>query len=106
LAQFHVFRNPAGDPTIPFVVQIQSSCLEKAHDRVGLALVGCGPRGPAEHPETPHMLIEGVPVYLNPLNTATLPADRLGKPICMLPEPEQDKINAAIDEMLGRARRS
>jgi len=42
-------------------------------------------------------------VYANPLDIVTVPASRLGAPIEILPEADQDRILQAVDEMLSRA---
>jgi len=103
VAQFSVFRSPGRNAAIPFVVQVQSNRLAQSLGRVMVPLVLCGPGSPKDHALTPHMTVRDDLVYANPLDIVTVPASRLGAPIEILQEADQDRILRAVDEMLSRA---
>lgn len=103
MAQFSVFRNPGRNAAVPFVVQIQSGRLARSLGRVVVPLVLHGADGPSDHPLTPCMTVQGRLVHANPLDVATVPARRLGDPIEILTEADQDRVMRAMDEMLSRA---
>ena len=101
--QFTVYRNPGRSPLIPFVLQIQSSRLNRAAARVVMPLVRCDAAAPPDHPLTPHLRVLGEAVYANPMDPATVAATLLKQGLAILPEPDQDRIIRAIDEMISRA---
>jgi toxin CcdB len=103
MPQFAIYRNPGRDRDIPFVVQIQSSRLERSLGRVVMPLVRRSGTTPPDHPLTPHLHVEGEAVFANPFNLATVSATRLGKTLNVLTEPEQDAIIRALDELVSRA---
>jgi toxin CcdB len=98
-----MFRNPGRSPAIPFLIQVQSNRLEPSLGRVMVPMVICTASNPQDHPLTPHMTVQGSLVYANPLDLATVPANRLGDPVGTLAEADQDRIIRALDEMPSRA---
>lgn len=103
MPQFGIYRNPGRNREILFVVQIQSTRLDRSVGRVVLPLVQRGSGAPPDHPLTPHLTVRGRDVYANPLDMATIPTARLGEVLETLPERMQDQIVRAIDEMISRA---
>jgi len=103
MPQFGVYPSPSGNPDIAFVVQVQSSRLERSRGRVVIPLVRCSGVAPPDHPMTPRLLVCGVSVYANPLDLATIPATRLKTLLEVLPDSDQDRIMRAIDEVISRA---
>ncbi len=103
MSQFTVYRNPGRNLTIPFVVQVQSSRIDRVPGRVVIPLVRRGNDAPPEGSLTPYLDVLGEAVYANPLDLATFLAHRLQSIGAVLPEPDQDRIMKSIDEMLSRA---
>lgn len=103
MPQFAVYRNPGRIEDILFVVQVQSTRLERTLGRVVLPLVRCGRGAPPDHALTPHINVQGQTVYANPLELATVPSARLGRMLEVLSEAAQDRVVQAIDEMISRA---
>ncbi|GBQ28792.1 CcdB cytotoxin-like protein [Gluconacetobacter azotocaptans] len=103
MPQFAIYRNPGQNRNIPFVMQIQSSRLERSVGRVVMPLVRRSGTSPPDHPLTPHLEIEGENVFANPFDLATVPAARLGAAVGILPERDQDMIIRALDELVSRA---
>jgi toxin CcdB len=103
VGQFAVYRNPGHSEEIPFVVQIQSARLNSGNTRVVMALVRRGTRSPPDHPLTPHLTVQGQPVYADPLNVTTLRTALLKNALEVLPDAAQDRVFQAIDEMISRA---
>ncbi|MBB2206661.1 CcdB family protein [Gluconacetobacter takamatsuzukensis] len=103
MPQFAIYRNPGRNRDIPFVVQIQSSRLERSVGRVVMPLVRRSGSAPPNHPLTPHLHVKGEEVFANPLDLATVPAAQLGSAAGVLPERDQDAIIRALDEMVSRA---
>jgi toxin CcdB len=103
MPQFAIYRNPGRNRDIPFVVQIQSNRLERSLGRVVMPLVRRTGTAPPDHPLTPHIQVEGEAVFANPFDLATIPAQRLGKALSILDEPEQDAVIRALDELASRA---
>lgn len=103
MPQFAVYKSPGRTEDILFVVQIQSTRLERRLGRVVLPLVRCSYRAPSDHALTPHIIVQGQIVYANPLELATVPSARLGRMLEVLTELAQDRIIRAIDEMISRA---
>jgi len=84
-------------------VLIQSSRLAEASSRLVMALTSRRGRAPPDHPLTPHMMVQGQPVYANPFNVATVPSVMLTTPLEVLADADQDKIIQALDELVSRA---
>ena len=103
MPQFAVYRNPGKNRDMPFVVQIQSSRLDRGVGRVVMPLIRRMANTPPDHPLTPYLCVQGEDVFANPFDLATIPASRLGKAFCVLPEREQDAIIRALDELVSRA---
>ncbi|AQT05760.1 CcdB family protein [Acetobacter persici] len=103
MPQFAIYRNPGRNRDIPFVVQIQSSRLERSVGRVVIPLVRRSGSTPPDHPLTPHLHVEGEDVFANPFDLATVPAARLGIVVGILDEHDQDKIIRALDELVSKA---
>lgn len=103
MPQFAVYRNPGRNADILFVVQIQSSRLERSAGRLVMPLVRRSGAAPPDHPLTPHLRVAARDVFADPFDLATVPASRLGEALCVLPEHDQDRIARALDEMFSRA---
>jgi toxin CcdB len=103
MPQFAVYKSPLRDPSIAFVLQIQTSRFDRISTRVVMALMHRGATPPSDHSLTPHLTILGIPVYPDPLNIATIPSSRLSVPLAILPEADQARIITAIDELISRA---
>jgi toxin CcdB len=103
MPQFAVYKNPRRGIDTPFVVQQQSNRLEKAIGRVVMPLIRRGDRAPRDHPLTPHFVIQTQAVYADPLNLATVRADRLKIVRELLSDRDQDRVIRAIDEMISRS---
>jgi len=101
--QFAVFRNSGRNEDILFVVQLQSTRLERSVGRVVMPLVRRSSAAPPDHPLTPHLAVQGSIVYANPLNIATVAVTRLKDVLEVLSDGDQDRIIRAIDEMVSRA---
>lgn len=102
MTQFAVFRNPGRGRDIAYLVQIQTTRLDRARDRVVMALATVGPGAPSDHALSPHFIVQGQTVYADPLNIATLPRRILGPELEVLGDAAQDRIIRAIDEMISR----
>jgi toxin CcdB len=102
MPQFAVYRNPGRVEDIPYLLQVQTSRLDRSRSRVLLALVRAGHGAPPDHALTPHLQVNGQAVFVNPLNMATITAARLGEPVAVLGEHDQDRVIRAIDEMISR----
>lgn len=103
MPQFAVYKSPGRIESILFVVQVQSTRLDRRLGRVVLPLVRCGPGAPPDHALTPYVKVRGQTVYANPLELATVPRARLGTMLEVLSEAAQDRVVQAIDEMISRA---
>ena len=103
MPQFAVYSNPGRNRAIPFVVQIQSGRLESSFGRVVIPFVICTSAAPPDHPLTPRLMVEGQEVFANPFDIATIPVGRLGPPMFVLAERDQDKISRALDDLVSRA---
>ncbi|HEY4174639.1 MAG TPA: CcdB family protein [Rhodopila sp.] len=103
MTQFAVHRYRGRSEDIVFLVQLQSTRLERVAGRVVIPLLRVGYRAPPDHPLTPYLTLQGVTVYADPLDIATAPVQRLGEVLQILPESDQDRIIRAVDEMLSRA---
>jgi toxin CcdB len=101
--QFAVYKNPGREESVPFVLQIQSTRLDRSKTRVVMALVHPGFGSPPDHPLTPRITVQGQSVYADPLNIATVPVRRLTALLEVLPDADKDRIIRAIDEMISRA---
>lgn len=103
MPQFAVFPSPRRDPSVAYVVQVQTTRFDRSRGRVVIALFHRGANAPADHGLTPHLTVLGTPVYADPFDLATIPLARLSAPLAILPEADQGRIITAIDEMLSRA---
>lgn len=103
MPQFAVYKSPGRTEDILFLVQVQSTRLDRRLGRVVLPLVYCRRGSPPDHALTPHIKVQGQVVYANPLELATVPSARLGRVLEILVEAYQDRIVQAIVEMISRA---
>jgi len=103
VTQFAFHLNPGRDSQIPFVLQVQSSRLERMVGRVVIPLISVCPKSPPDFALTPRLTLMGILVYANPLAMATISRALLREAVGMLSEPDQDRIVRAIDEMISRA---
>ncbi|MCP1213959.1 CcdB family protein [Acetobacter okinawensis] len=103
MPQFAIYRNLGRNRDIPFVIQIQSTRLERSVGRVVMPLVRRSVSAPPDHTLTPHLHVEGEDVFANPFDLATVPAARLGTVVGILAERDQDMIIRALDELVSRA---
>ncbi|MDE2516764.1 MAG: CcdB family protein [Rhodospirillales bacterium] len=103
MAQFAVFRNPGRNPDILFVVQRQSTRLERAVGRLVMPLLRRTATSPIDHPLTPHLHVAGHDAVADPFDLATVAAHRLGDALCIRAEPAQDRVARALDELVSRA---
>ena len=85
------------------MVQIQSGRLDWTRGRVMVALRRCYRGGPEDGHLTPRFSIRDELVFADPLNLATIPRAKLGDVVEILPEPAQDRVIRAMDEMISRA---
>ena len=103
MPQFGIFAYPGRNSTIPFVVQIQSSRLASVPGRVVMALPLQSASRVRHGHLTPYLTVLGRAVYANSFDLSTIPARRLGTALLILPEPDQDLVARALDEMVSRA---
>ncbi len=103
MPQFTVYKNPGRNEDIPFVVQGQSTRLDQSVGRLIVPLVRVGHSALRDHALTPHLVVMQQVVFADVLNMATLFKARLGEPLLLLDESDQDRIIQAIDEMICRA---
>lgn len=104
MAQFDVYANPGRltRQTMPFLVDIQSNFYRSQPRRLVIPLIRKTlllTRDAMIHKE---FEIEDIAVLLNPLDMATVPLDRLGRPVASLRN-RADDIIAAIDWVISRA---
>ena len=105
MAQFDVFRNPGRQrEAVPFVVVLQSARLDRAGTRFVAPLVRSEAARVVEHYLAPRFVVEGVELVLDVFNLATLPADRLGRPVGSLAdEASRARLIRALDELVSQA---
>jgi toxin CcdB len=103
MPQFGIYKHPGRDPNALFVVQIQSSRLERSAGRAVIPLIRRSSNTAPDHPLTPHLHIAGEDVIADPFDLATIPVAKLGPMIDILPERDQDAIIRALDELTSRA---
>ena len=103
MPQFAVYRNLGRNKDVPFVVQVQSTRLDRSVGRVVVPLPRVGQNGVKDHALTPHLVVLDQVVFADGPNMATLPSARLRRSLLVLDESEQDRVAQAIDEMTGRA---
>jgi toxin CcdB len=104
LPQFDVFRSPGRRESIPYVVSVQATRLERAASRLVLPLVEPAALGLEEHWLTPRVTVAGRQFLANPFDIATLPLARLGAPVASLADEESAaRLLRAIDEFISRA---
>jgi toxin CcdB len=104
MAQFDVHRNRGqNQDSIPFVVIVQSSVFDDYKRRVVVPLVKKSHVDKISHPRfNPTFVVKNIPVVLHPLETVSVPKDKLGKPVDSLAD-EGDRIINALDELITRA---
>ena len=103
MPQFAVYKSPGRTEDILFVVQVQSTRLDRRLGRVVMPLVRHSYGVPTDHALTPHFMVQGQIVYANPLELATVPVARLGRILEILTEMAQSRVIQAIDEMISQA---
>lgn len=103
MPQFGIYKHPGRDPNALFVVQIQSTRLERSAGRVVMPLIRRSSNTAPNHPLTPHLHIAGEDVIADPFDLAAIPVTKLGKMIDILSERDQDTIIRALDELTSRA---
>ncbi|NVN11407.1 CcdB family protein [Nguyenibacter vanlangensis] len=72
MAQFTIYRNPGRNRDIPFVVQIQSTRMDRSVGRVVMPLVRRSGGAPPDHPLTPHLHVGGEDIFANPFDEGPL----------------------------------
>ncbi len=102
MPQFDIFPNPGRNREIVFLLQIQTTRLDSARDRVVIPLLRKGLNAPPDHGLTPHFIVLDQPVYADPLNLVTIQRSRLGQALATLQEADQGRIITAIDELIAR----
>ena len=103
MPQSAVYRNPGRNEDVPFVVQVQSTRLDRSVGRVIVPLPRVGQNGVKNHALTPHLVVLDQALFADVLNMATLPSARLRHSLLVLNESDQDRVVQAIDEMISRA---
>ena len=103
MPQFAVYRNPGRNEDVPFVVQVQSTRLDRSVGRVVVPLPRVGQNSVRDHALTPRLMVLDQAVFADVLNIATLPSARLRRSLLVLDESDQDRVIQAIDEMISRA---
>ena len=103
MPRFAVYRNLGRNEDVPFVVQVQSTRLDRSVGRVVVPLPRVGQNGVKDHALTPHLVVLDQVILADVPNVATLPSARLRRSLLVLDESEQDRVVQAIDEMTGRA---
>lgn len=104
MPQFDVFRSPGRRESIPYVVSIQATRLERAASRLVLPLIERAAFAAEEHWLTPLVTVEGRQLVANPFDIATIPLARLGPPVASLADEESSaRLLRAIDEFISRA---
>lgn len=104
MAQFDVHRNPGRSRTvIPYVVVVQSDRWQSLPDRVAVPLVAAREVDYRDRTLNPEFVIEGIPVVLNPLQIAAIPARFLGAVVTSI-DHEHTRIIAAIDLLIQQGR--
>ncbi len=102
MPQFAVYRSPGRNTDVPFVIQVQSTRLERSVGRVVVPLARVGHGTVRDHALTPHLVVLEQVVFADVLNMATLPKGRLGDVLALLSENDQNRVIQAIDEMISR----
>ncbi len=101
MPQFAVYKNPGRNQTVLFVVQVQTTGLDRSVGRVIVPLVRRDQQAPQDHPLTPHFVVQGQAVYADPLNIATVVALRLKDVVEILSEADGHRVIRAIDETIS-----
>lgn len=104
-AQFGVHRSPSRVAARPYVVVLQSDDFAPMPSRVVASLVerSAMPKVRGEHPKiAPLLTVLGKEYVLNPLDMATVGAERLGDPVASFAgDPAaKEKIEDALDAVL------
>ncbi len=104
MAQFDVHRNTGRlRETVPFVVVVQSSQVDRYRRRVVVPLVKANTVGaPSLATLNPTFTIRNVRVILHPLDPVSVPVDQLGECVGSLAE-SAEPIVRALDEVFTRA---
>jgi len=105
MAQFDVHRNHGRlRDAVPFFVVVQSSQFDRYARRVVVPLVRQSASGVPAFPQlNPTFRIRGTQVVLHPLDIVSIAKADLGPKVATLRE-DGDRILAALDELLTRAR--
>ncbi len=105
MAQFDVVRNPGRRrEAVPFVVVLQNARFDKGTTRFVAPLILSSLARIEEHHLAPRFTIGGVEVVMDVFNLATLPAERLGRPVASLTDEEsRSKLVRALDELISQA---
>ncbi len=104
MAQFDVHKNPgANREFVPYVVVIQSKALDHTERRVVIPLIRTSKFSEAPRKQlNPSFVVKGETVTLSTLDIASVPKNRLGKPIASLAANGTEIIDA-IDQLITRA---
>lgn len=105
MPQFDVFTNPGRQAAvIPYVVVLQNGRFDRAGTRFVAPLVRAEAARITEHYLAPRFTVQNTEVVLDLFNLATLPADRLGRPVARLDDEEsRTKLIRALDEFISQA---
>ena len=105
MPQFDVFTNPGRQvAVIPYVVVLQNGRFDRAGTRFVAPLVRADAARITEHYLAPRFTVQNTEVVLDLFNLATLPMDRLGRPIARLDDEEsRAKLIRAVDEFISQA---
>ena len=89
---------------MPYVVVLQNARFDRGMTRFVAPLVWSEVVRITEHYLAPRFIVEDVEVTLDVFNLATVPADRLGRPVASLAgEEPRAKLIRALDEFISRA---
>lgn len=105
MGQFDILRNPGRQrDTIPYVIVLQNDRFDQAATRFVAPLVLASRIGVREHWLAPRFIVDGVEVVMDVFNLATLPVERLGRPVGTLAgEDTRTRLMRAIDELVSQA---
>jgi toxin CcdB len=104
MAQFDVHRNPGRTKAaIPYVLVVQSDRWEDRPDRVVVPLVLASEVRYRDLALNPEFVIDGTPVLMNPLQTATIPTRVLGPAVGTLDD-KHGQVIAALDALIAQGR--
>ncbi len=105
MPQFDVFTNPGRQvAAIPYVVVLQNGRFDRAGTRFVAPLVRAEAARITEHYLAPRFIVQNTEVVLDLFNLATLPAERLGRPVARLDdEGSRTKLIRAMGEFISQA---